>query len=579
MESRTMRPTISIKIFGIALGLLVLMAVVTGLSAWNLKKVNNEVIALADYYIPLEQRMGAVQSALRDELIQFYRLMQLLREKSADVQTLGEERQLLELKAAQFNQEATEALQLIDRVLASSTIEVNKERSAGLRKGLLDIVTTHNELHDTMTLLLTETEQGNERSVRVVRDIVRKERAGVDKKISDVTTELQETTRESAKKAESDEQHAIALNWTITIGATILGLLFAGLITRNLVKPVKQLLIGTRAVEQGDLNVRVHVTTTDEIAVLTISFNHMVAELKQKEVIQETFGKYVDPRIVKGLLEDQRFSQGGERRLMTVFFSDLEGFTSLGERLTPDGIVKLLNQYFTLMSEPIREFHGIIDKYIGDAIMAFWGPPFTDGAEHASLACLSALEQYKKLSTFRQMLPDIMGLRKDLPTINLRMGMATGDVTVGSIGSEYSKGYTVIGDTVNLASRLEAVNKEYGTQMLISEETWKMAQDDIEARELDCIQVAGKSEPVRIFELLERKGQLNDKARSVKEHFAEGLASYRSQSWDLAEAQFNECLKINPADRPSKLFIARIQHFREHPLSPDWDGVWRFQQK
>ena len=127
------------------------------------------------------------------------------------------------MKAAQVNQEAAEAIQLIDRVLASSTIDVNKEHSGGLRKGLLDIVTAHNQLHDTMRLLLTETEQGNERSTLVVRDIGRKERASVDKKISDVTTELQETTRESAKKAESEEQRAIALNWTITIGAAFLG--------------------------------------------------------------------------------------------------------------------------------------------------------------------------------------------------------------------------------------------------------------------------------------------------------------------------------------------------------------------
>jgi adenylate cyclase len=574
-----MRPTISVKIFSIAVGLLVLMAIVTGLSGLNLKKVNNEVVALADYYIPLEQRMGAVQSALRDELIQFYRVMQLLREKSTDVQTLAEERQLLQAKAAQVNQEVAEAIQLIDRVVASSAIEVNEEHSAGLRRGLIDIVTAHNQLHDTMTLLLTETEQGNERSVRVVRDIVRKERAGVDKNIGDVTTELQETTRESAKKAESLELRAIRVNWGITIGASVLGLLFAALVTRNLVRPVKRLLNGTKEVEEGNLNVHIHITSTDEIAVLTKSFNHMVSELKQKEVIQETFGKYVDPRIVKGILEDQRFSQGGERRLMTVFFSDLEDFTALGERLTPDGIVKLLNQYFSLMSEPIREFHGIIDKYIGDAIMAFWGPPFTDGAEHATLACLSALEQCKKLSTFRQLLPDIMGLRKDLPKINVRMGIATGDVTVGSIGSEYSKGYTVIGDTVNLASRLEHVNKEYGTQLLISEETWKMAHDAIEARELDCIQVAGKSEPVRIFELLDRKGQLDDKARTFRDHFAEGLAAYRSQSWDLAQARFGESLKINPEDRPSRLFIARLQHFREHPPASDWDGVWRFEEK
>ena len=574
-----MRPTISVKIFSIALGLLVLMAIVTGLSAMNLKKVNNEVVALAAYYVPLEQRMDHIDSAVRDELIHLGRLMQLYQAKSDDMKTIEEEKRQLEEHAGKVDQEVAEALRLVEGVLASSEIQVNREQFAALRKQLPDIAAAHNLLHETVTLLLAEREQGNERSVRAVRDVLRRERDGIDKTIGDVTAALQAMTRESAKKAERLELHAIRVNWGITIGASVLGLLFAALITRNLVRPVKRLLSGTREVEGGNLNVHIHITSTDEIAVLTKSFNHMVSELKQKEVIKETFGKYVDPRIVKGILEDQRFSQGGERRLMTVFFSDLEGSTAIGERLTPDGIVKLLNQYFSLMSEPIREFHGIIDKYIGDAIMAFWGPPFTDGAEHATLACLAALESYKKLDTFRQLLPDIMGLRKDLPRINVRMGIATGDVTVGSIGSEYSKGYTVIGDTVNLASRLEGVNKEYGTQLLISEETWKMAHEAIEARELDCIQVAGKSEPVRIFELLDRKGKLNDKARTFMDHFAEGLASYRSQSWDLAQARFSEGLKINPEDRPSKLFIARLQHFKEHPPASDWDGVWRFQEK
>ena len=574
-----MHPTISVKIFSIALGILALMAVVTGLSALNLKKVNNEVVALADYYVPLEQRMGHIQSAVRDELSHLGRLMQLFQAKSDDRKTIEEEKQQLEEQAARVNREVAEATRLVEGVLASTEIEVNREQFAVLRKRLPDIATAHNLLHDTVTVLLTEREQGNERSVRVARDIMRKQRDCIDKTISDVTTGLQALTRESAKKAHSEELDAIRISWGITIGASVLGLLFAALITRNLVRPVRQLLSGTRAVEQGDLTVYIHITSTDEIAVLAKSFNRMVAELRQKEVIKETFGKYVDPRIVKGILEDQRFSQGGERRLMTVFFSDLEGFTSLGERLTPDGIVKLLNQYFTLMSEPIREFHGIIDKYIGDAIMAFWGPPFTDGAEHASLACLSALEQYKKLSTFRQMLPDIMGLRKDLPVINIRIGIATGDVTVGSIGSEYSKGYTVIGDTVNLASRLEAINKEYGTQLLITDETRKMAHEAVETREVDCIQLAGKSEPVRIFELLGRKGRLHDGARAARDQFEEGLAAYRSQSWELAQARFSECLNILPADRPAKLFLARVQHFKGHPPSPDWDGVWKFQEK
>ncbi|HZC80660.1 MAG TPA: adenylate/guanylate cyclase domain-containing protein [Nitrospiraceae bacterium] len=573
-----MRRPISVKIFSIALGLLVLMAIVTVLSARNLSKVNNEVLALSEYYIPLEQRLASVGSHVRDQIIHLERLLQLHRMKSLSP-AIEQEKRLFDEKGGQADQEIDAAVRLVQEALSSTSIEVDLVKFAVLQKELPDILTAHQHLHETALMVLAEEQHGNPRSIHLVHEAIRNEKASVDKEIHDVTAELQTLTRESSRKAASQEQHASRLNWGITLVASILGLVFAAILTRNLVRPVRELLSGTKAIEQGNLNIHIRVNSADEIASLAESFNHMVVELRQKEVIKETFGKYVDPRIVKKLLEDQRFSQEGEKRFMTVFFSDLEGFTALSERLTPNGVVRLLNQYFTLMSEPIRQNNGIIDKYIGDALMAFWGPPFTDGTEHARLACWAALEQITRLEKFRQMLPDIMGLRKGLPTINIRMGLASGDVTVGNIGSEFSKGYTVIGDPANLASRLETVNKQYGTHILISEETWKIAKDSIEARELDSIRVAGKSEPVRVYELLGRKGQLDQAVCELRDRFEEGLALYRNHQWERAQTCFEACLKLNPEDPPAKLFVARLQHFREHPPEDDWDGVWSFKEK
>jgi len=244
------------------------------------------------------------------------------------------------------------------------------------------------------------------------------------------------------------------------------------------------------------------------------------------------------------------------------------------EGLTPDAAVRFLNRYFSMMAEVIRDRQGIVDKYIGDSVMAFWGPPFTDPADHARLGCLAALEQMRKMDDFRAGLPDLFGVRHGLPEVNVRMGIASGDVTVGNIGSETSRGYTVIGDTVNLASRLEQANKFYGTRMLVSEGTRMLADDSFAFREIDSLRVVGKLEPVKVFELIGLADAISDATRAAIQAYEAGLARYRAQDWDAAEIAFRDCLARAPGDRPGQVMLGRIAAFRQAPPDAGWDGVW-----
>jgi class 3 adenylate cyclase len=412
-----------------------------------------------------------------------------------------------------------------------------------------------------------------------VHDALLREKDTVDIEIGKTIDLLNKLTQDTATQAKAEEARATTLNWIVTGIATALGLIFAAFVTRSLVDPVKRLLGGTRAVEAGDLDVEILVRTHDELATLATSFNHMVVGLREKERIRDTFGQYVDPRIVRSLLENRIPADRGERQVMTVFFSDLQDFTRLCEGLTPDAAVRFLNRYFSLMSEVIRTQQGIVDKYIGDSVMAFWGPPFTDPADHARLGCIAALEQLAQMETFRAWLPEMFGTRQGLPEVNVRMGIASGEVTVGNIGSETSRGYTVIGDIVNLASRLEQANKFYGTRILVSEGTRDLAGDTLAFREIDSLRVVGKQEQVRVYELLGYSAELSDADRQRVQAYEAGLARYRAQDWEAAEAAFHECLAVAAADRPSQSMLERIAAFRQTPPEAGWDGVWVAQSK
>src|SRR5262249_50619555 len=231
-----------------------------------------------------------------------------------------------------------------------------------------------------------------------------------------------------------------------------------------------------------------------------------IEELRARERIKDTFGKFIDPRLINQLIGSG--ADHAERRTLTVFFSDIAEFSGTSEQLTASAVVNLLNSYFATVANVIHKHRGFIDKYIGDGVMAFWISPFSPGDSHASDACLAALAQQEAMVALRAKLPEITGMRRNPPKLRIRMGIATGEAVVGTVGASSSRSYTVMGDTVNLAARLENINKSYRSSIILSEETFKLAQDVIEARELDIIIVAGKTEPIRIYEMMGRAGEL-----------------------------------------------------------------------
>jgi adenylate cyclase len=367
------------------------------------------------------------------------------------------------------------------------------------------------------------------------------------------------------------------LSFALFVAACGIGLGISAVGSARAVSGLRQLVASVRAVASGANSSPVVILTRDEVGELARSFNQMVEELRSREQIKDMFGKFVDPRLINQLIGSG--AEHAERRTLTVFFSDIIEFTGISEQLTASAVVNLLNSYFGAVATVIHEHHGFIDKYIGDGVMAFWIAPFSTGDAHASDACLAALAQQDALVALRAKLPEITGMRRNPPKLAIRMGIATGEAVVGTVGSSSARSYTAMGDTVNLAARLESLNKVYHCSILLSEDTYKLARGVIEAREIDLVTVAGKTEPIRIYEAMSRTGELNADQAKLRDMFADGLAAYRQQDWDGAQGRFEGCLRHAAEDGPARVMLERITMLRSAPPPAVWDGVWRLSEK
>jgi adenylate cyclase len=299
------------------------------------------------------------------------------------------------------------------------------------------------------------------------------------------------------------------------------------------------------------------------------------SEEREKRRARETFSRFLAPAIVDEVLAKEGSVQlGGQKRVLTVLFSDIRGFTTISEKLDPHVLLELLNEYLTPMTDIIVSGHqGTLDKYIGDAIMAFWGAPQAQ-PDHALRSCRAALSMIERLDALRE-----RWRARGLPDIDVGIGINTGPMSVGFVGSQdrfYN--YTVLGDAVNLASRLEGANKEYGTRIVLGPSTYEDVKDAVVVRELDLVRVKGKRAPVHIYELLALAPAPAQVAEFV-ERFRWGLSAYAAQRWDEAIARFREADALRGGDPTSRKYAERCDAMRREPPGPEWDGVFEMKTK
>ena len=575
------RKSIRQKIVGIAMGLVILMVATSVLSMVMASKVGHLLDELSNKYIPAYGHLARANIRSLERSLAMRRMVIAKMQNPPDEASFTEQLQIYQQTQNKVEEEADAARKLIASIIDDVSTPSD---NVALTRIDTNIDNAVNELHRHLdrenAQLMSQLEAKDFVEARNTLTRTDQARDEFNQRIDQIRADMLAQVNASASVVLRNQQHAILITIVVTALAAALGLLFAILVSGGITRPVRLLLEGTREVEAGHLDRSIEVITRDEIGQLSTAFNRMIEQLRHKERIRETFGRYVDPRVVEGLINQPKLAAAeGQRRVMTIMFCDMKGFTTLSEGMTPQGLVKVMNRYLSTMSEPIRRHGGVIDKYIGDAIMAYWGPPFVEETDEGQFACLAASEMIKRIAPLREEVTELLGVRVIPTECDVRIGVATGEALVGSIGSEIMMNYTVMGDTVNLAARLEAANKLYGSRSLIAAATVAKTDDTIQFREIDRLMAAGQTQPQAVFELLGRKDELTPKQDLLRTRYADGLLAYRAQRWEQARAAFRAVLEAVPTDGPSSTLLSRIDHLQEHPPGADWDGAWRLENK
>lgn len=544
--------SIRVKISMLAAALLTLLAVVGGIAVDGLWRIHNELKSLHEQVLPLDIML---ENLMQQEIEREAELYAVLR---TGVKSGTRDREIL---ASLLDSEAAAMYQLVETISAHHEVIDYPEIMAVLAAPAKLLVEHGIAFAASASALGTAIRGEDTTATNAAFKIFTAKGTKVRESLDALTSAMRTAMVGAAERAEQYEARVHMMVLIATFVAFVVGVFGTIAISGVITRPIRTLVAAAKRIEQGDLDASVVIKGRDEIAGLGHTFNTMVEGLRVKDRIKDTFGKYIDPRIVEHLIGEVSLLDSN-RRAMTVSLTQYAGFPEYAERHEPEQIVDRINAYYTAMATEIAENNGVVDKMMGDTVLAFFGPPFTPEANQAELACRSALRQM----TWRpgNAPPDHRPL----------IAIARDESIVGTMGSDQIRSFTIMGDNVAVAEVMVRACRLFQVDVLISGATRSGLGDDFVTRRVDTVRLPDREGSLDLFELLGTSGDVSDADIAFRDAYETALETYMTSGFEEARLLFEDCARERPGDQPTSLMLDRLDLVEMDPPEEDWSGAW-----
>jgi adenylate cyclase len=545
------------KFVGLAAGLILLLSVTAFISLRTSATTVAEIHSVVEFAIPAYGALARSHIRSLEQGLELRRALLVAGSPGTSSAAIQQHIDAFRAAEAGFDRETAAAARLLAMERDNERVAVAVAALQPLIDGLAALGALSRHYHEAVEACMAAVQQRSLPEARARLVDIDEMRDELNARLETLRSGLFAVLQTVSKEAQAAQSSARMASLVVFVLASILGLGVAAIGAARLIRAIRSVVEGAEAVEHGHLETRIEIASRDEIGRLAASFNRMTEGLRMRDRIRDLFGRYVDPRVAEQLIGPQApLSERGERREVAVLFCDLAGFTALSERVEPEQLVAFLNAHFALIGQAIAATDGIIDKYLGDGVMAYWCAPFVPPGEAALRSAEAALGCLAQLPAVAEASHGIFGQGGYLP--RLRIGLDSGQAITGSIGAEQRRNYTVIGDTVNHAARIEEATRLYDVATLVSARTAAALAGRFVLREVDSVPLAGIEAAQPLFEILGRAGEVPAERLQLAERYAEALAGWRRGDRAAARAGFAACLALDAGDGPTKAMLARL---------------------